>query len=402
MQCCGGNGFSFFECTKHTLKRDAEQMRSEREAALNRGELPAAPPPKITLAQAIRMDAELHPDRYRQTVKQTDRALGRLANVLGGAEYQLSKIGRHHIARLRKSMDAEKLAPNTQALALRLLRGFFNRCRDDKLITGFENPLAGQKLRMVKTKRTRIYLPREIGAMLLASPDPWWRLFVLVAAETGLRLNELLHLRWADVRLDAQPGEITVQPGEPGTFEVGGRTYPLLPFSAKTDSSYRAVPLPAHLVDELRRFKIRSDGSAYPFIDLRRLAVIGKRIRAGTYVPNARPFTYLHAGFRALQERAKRILADQMGVPTVDWLTGVPHDFRASLVDRLKSAGVSLDVCARCLGHEVGGVLGKSYTTLTQADKLRVAHVLEQAAATGGYGPSTVHFGAGGAETLAR
>lgn len=225
---------------------------------------------------------------------------------------------------------------------------------------------------------------------------------MVTAAESALRLNELLHLQWRDVRLDAEPGEISVQPGEAGAFEVAGQTYPLLAWSAKTDSSYRDVPLPFHLVDELRRFKIRSDGSAYVFIPLARLQVIGERIQAGTWLPNARPVTYLHERFKALQTRGARILADQMGVPSVDWPIGVPHDFRASLVDRLKSRGVSLDVVARVLGHQVTGTLGVSYTSLTQADKLRVAEVLEQAAATGGYGPSTVHFGAGGAETLAR
>ena len=48
--------------TKHTLRREAETIRSQREAEINRGELPAAPPPKITLAEAMRMDRELHAD----------------------------------------------------------------------------------------------------------------------------------------------------------------------------------------------------------------------------------------------------------------------------------------------------------------------------------------------------
>jgi integrase len=385
------------EGTKCVRKRDAEPIRSAKEAAVNRGEVSATPPARLTLADAIAFD-NAHSPQSPRTMRQRRSALRRLVEVCGGTvaeetgevrcTYLIRKVSERHIADVKRALDA--LASNSRTVYLRHLSAFFNRARRRGWVG--VNPVGSSG--ELEPTRHRTYSADEVRAMIDAAPNEWWRIFVLTLVNTSLRLNEALHLRWEDVALEAEAAEIRVQPAKAGWVEVGAREYPLLPWQAKNRHSYREIPLPSHLVEALARWKAAGGGrSPYVFIGLDRLGRLAARARVGKY-PGGDPVNSIHERFRRLQQDAARLLAQRRGVPTVDWARGTPHDLRRTFVDVLKRAGISFDVIARCAGHRVEGVLGRHYTQLTAQDRVRVVRALEAEAGVEVYGTFTAHSAA--------
>lgn len=96
------------------------------------------------------------------------------------------------------------------------------------------NPLAG--LRSVKTKKTRKTSPTEdeIG-LLLARADAYMRTFILFAADSGLRRNEILHMRWDWID---EPNKVINLPAV-ATKSQKDRTAPI---TERTFAALRAMP----------------------------------------------------------------------------------------------------------------------------------------------------------------
>ena len=82
----------------------------------------------------------------------------------------------------------------------------------------------------------------EIGKLLSELPDPW-RTAVYVAVTTGLRVSELLGLKWADVNFTA--GEILLSRGIVRQY-IG---------KMKTEASRKPVPMDAGLADVLTHWR---------------------------------------------------------------------------------------------------------------------------------------------------
>lgn len=96
--------------------------------------------------------------------------------------------------------------------------------------------------------------PAEIRRLFEASDDGYYRTLFMTASGTGMRIGELLALRWSDVELDAQKIHVRrslswarVQ-GEP----VKPRFYP-----PKTRAGTRTVPIAAELAATLKVWKLR-------------------------------------------------------------------------------------------------------------------------------------------------
>ncbi len=116
--------------------------------------------------------------------------------------------------------------------------------------------------------------------MIDAAQNEWWRTLLRLAFTSGLRQGELLNLRWEDVDLDR--GTVTVSPKRAGTFEAGGREYPVLEWTAK-DHETRVIPVPPETVSALRRFREWFQGttrSAYVFLSLDTLDRLTRHMEA--------------------------------------------------------------------------------------------------------------------------
>src|SRR4029079_10316959 len=101
------------------------------------------------------------------------------------------------------------------------LRGAFNRALKQGLVN--TNPFADLRMPRVESKVKRIFTRIELDRMIGASEDGWWQMFIRLAATSGLRLNELLNLRWSDI--DLEKGTITDQRKTAESFQHGGRTF---------------------------------------------------------------------------------------------------------------------------------------------------------------------------------
>jgi integrase len=111
-----------------------------------------------------------------------------------------------------------------------LLNGIFKRARRVWKLT--HNPMADIE-RLTVPKRTDIefYSPEEVHALVRAAADEQDSALFLTGALTGLRMGELLALRWRDVDFPAQALRVTASytSGKLGTPKSGlGRVVPLI------------------------------------------------------------------------------------------------------------------------------------------------------------------------------
>ena len=212
--------------------------------------------------------------------------------------------------------------------------------------------------------------------MIEASPSLWWKTFILVAADTGLRKQELENLLWRAVDFDAMV--VSVVGRKAGRFEVeGARTYPILPWTAKAKASYRTVPLTPAAAALLQRLKLKAGHSAYLFLDLPRLAAIDGRLKAGTLHPRADLVNNLSRDFKAIQQRARELLAERRGVPleSVDWPVGTLHDLRRTWCTRV-AAAVPMHVVKELAGHANISTTAAFYLATSESDAEKVRSAL--------------------------
>ncbi len=111
-----------------------------------------------------------------------------------------------------------------------LLNGIFRRAR--KVWKLPQNPVADiERLPVPKRTDIEFYSPEEVHALVRASGDEQDGALFLTAAMTGLRLGELLALRWRDVDFVTQTMRVTASytAGTLGTPKSGlGRAVPLV------------------------------------------------------------------------------------------------------------------------------------------------------------------------------
>jgi integrase len=154
-------------------------------------------------------------------------------------------------------------------------------------------------------------------------------LYVL-ALTTGLRIGELLGLRWSDIDLDARRLRVSrqVQRGEAGSGEG-------LIFTEPKAASKRTVDLPTRTVEALKRHRKRQ---------------LEEKLRAGgAYQDNALVFaTSLGTPFgpETVTQRSFKPLLKRAGLPEIRF-----HDLRHTYATLLLTRGVHPTYVQRALGH---------------------------------------------------
>jgi integrase len=99
-------------------------------------------------------------------------------------------------------------------------------------------------------EREKRILSAEEVTRLLAAVDPPYRLLFAFTAATGVRLGEVLGLRWSSLDLARGTVHLSHQLGRKGTYS-----------KLKTPRSRRTLELPASLVHELRAHKLATPHS---------------------------------------------------------------------------------------------------------------------------------------------
>ena len=138
--------------------------------------------------------------------------------------------------------DGDALAPATAQKAVQILNKCVRAALDDRLIA--VNPVERLPLPKIEREEMR-YLTHGELAQLVDTIDPRYRAFALLGGYGGLRLGELLGLRWGRVdllRRQVHVSEILIDLRGHVTFGP-----------PKTKASVRTVRLPRFVCEELAR-----------------------------------------------------------------------------------------------------------------------------------------------------
>ena len=131
------------------------------------------------------------------------------------------------------------LANGTKAKLRNLMHALYNHAMRWEFTS--HNPITLVRQSAKRTRLPDVLTVEEIGKLLAELPEPW-RTAVFVAVTTGLRVSELLALKWADV--DFVAGEIRLSRGIVRQH-IG---------DMKTEASRKPVPLDAGLADVFTRW----------------------------------------------------------------------------------------------------------------------------------------------------
>ena len=197
------------------------------------------------------------------------------------------------------------------------------------------NPVHGIRLRETEAKKERrIYSTSEVRMLLAELPEPC-RTIVFLAVLTGMRIGEILALRWK--RVDLLRGMIDVAE----TFSDGEFGSP------KTRSSLRVIPISStlHLIlEEHHKWSPRNQREDLLFC-----------------TPIVTPLSS-----KNLYNRALAPACDRTGQPRVSW-----HSFRHTHATLLAESGESLKTAQAILGHSDVETTLKTYMHAIPASQRR-------------------------------
>ncbi len=261
-----------------------------------------------------------------------------------------------HVQRVIRAMLDAGLAPSTARQARAVLHKAMKQAVERGMVA--RNVVDGAPAPRVERHEMKS-LDAEQALRLIdaAQAEPLGAIYIL-AISSGLRLGELLGLRWSDVDLERATVSVT------GTLQRVGRAYQLC--APKTKQSRRLVTLPVVAVDALRRHKAQQNearlrlGGAW----LREDAVFTTEM--GEYVNG----TNLRHTFNPLLKRA--------GLPRVRI-----HDLRHSTATLLLSQGVHPKVVSEMLGHANIAVTMDTYSHVSESMKRQASDALDAAFAAG-------------------
>jgi integrase len=244
--------------------------------------------------------------RYRRTLK------NHLLPAFG--QYRLCEIGTLDIQSFALKKLQSGLGSASADLFKNLMSKIFATAKKWNYFAG-ENPASGVELPEYRPVREKHILTAEqIPALLKALREPF-RTMVLFAILTGLRVGEILGLRWEDVDFSSS------------VMHVSQRCYRGQMDTPKTKSSKRTLPLPLPCLAALKRH--RANG---PLPDVPGLVF---------QTSNGTPYSDTNILHRELKPAGK-----QIGAPWLNW-----HTFRRTHATLLQFVGGSLKDAQAQLGH---------------------------------------------------
>ena len=325
--------------------RSAERLRRfwEAEYAEGRYDPWAGPPPvpggperpaaPVTLAEARSRFLASRGHRAANTRANYERVTGWfVAHV--GAPRAVSGVTSTDVQAWIDSLDVR---PITRANYVQHLRTFFRYCQAQKM-TGLDAS-DGVMLERVPRHFPKALRPDQVEAVALYAEthcrdgqvrsSAWAAPFIRLGAETALRRNELLHLAWEHVNLDA--AHLTVACTDTFTSKSGKE---------------RRIPLSTRALGVLAELRDRPSAAGLVF------EAAGRAVDPNTCSDTVGRF------------------ADRAGVPSL-----TPHVLRHSCITWLIERGVPVPVVQRFAGHaDVSTTMRYcSVATDVYADQIRTA-----------------------------
>lgn len=178
-------------------RKHAEQLLAERLSEVHRGDF--VEPTNITFEEfKDRWVSQYAETQVVPNTLQRYRSQFKIHLLPAFGDKNLSQIGVEDIQRYRS--DKEKtLAPGTVKQHLSLLRQMFDHAIDWDYLR--KNPAKKVPNPKVPKREKDFLAPDEVRALLEHTPERWYA-FILVAVTTGLRVGELLAMKWSNVDWD--------------------------------------------------------------------------------------------------------------------------------------------------------------------------------------------------------
>lgn len=243
------------------------------------------------------------------------------------------------------------LSPRRVAYARAVLRAALHEAVRQRLIPS--NPVELVRAPRQAPKQVEAFTLQEARALDVAAQGNRLAALFAVAWRTGLRLGELLALRWEDV--DFEAGTVTVGRN---VVEVGGKR--IVQDTPKTEKGRRTMALAGTTAALLKAHKARQAAE--------RLAA-GDRWRGGDLV-----FCTGTGGLLAGRnvERLFYLLRDRAGLPAHGF-----HSLRHTYATLAKRAGVDIGEIADALGHESPAFTAKTYAHVLPEGRREAARRFE-------------------------
>jgi integrase len=295
-------------------------------------------------------------ERYEQIVRRhLQPALGRL---------RLTELRPQHVAEAEARWRESGLAPRTCLHHHRVLHDALQQAVRWQLLQS--NPVHAVKPPRIERGEIHVLDSAQASALLDAVRGSELEAPVVTALYGGLRLGELLGVRWQD--LNPATGELSIQQTAQRATGKGVVFRP-----PKTHRSRRAIRLPGPVLDVLRQLRVRQAeqrllaGPAWRETDLIFCNALG-----GPLAENS-----LRRGFY-------RILAST-GLPRIRL-----HDLRHTMASLMLAQGEHPKVVSERLGHATVGITLDLYSHvlpgLQEAAAERLAAALEVGRARPGFG----------------
>ncbi len=296
----------------------------------------------------------------------------------------VSELRKPDVQRLVDSIASQRTAEHARK-SLTALRTLYRTCEafgelDASPCTGVRVPVDPEPERPA-----RILTPPETEAIIRAAYADDERLkrsfagpLVLLAFGTGLRLGELLALRWGTDGLDLAAGVVHVRRSLDRVRAADG-SYPVVPPKSRT--SRRDVPLAADDLAAMRRHLLAcgrpDDGAAVFTVDGEVPSPVpayrGFRracFRAGVQLDDAPAELRKCKSYAAFQRRCREL---EIGEPLPRF-----HDTRHAYATHALAAGLSAHAVAQLLGHSDAGLVWRRYGHALPDEIARAADALAE------------------------
>jgi len=333
IQLSNGTRKSIYGKTRKAIAQELNRLIRARDQGL-----PVAHDERQTLAQYVEnWLITIKPTIRYRTWKRYGELLRHVTVRLG--KTPLAKLTPQQVSQLYALKLEDGLAPRT----VRHLHTVLHHALDDALrhglvqrnVTGLVDPPRAPR------HEQQTLRPDEVQRLILAAQDDRLGALVVVAVHTGMRLGELLGLRWQYVDLENHILQVR------GSLQRGPKGFVIE--EPKTRASRRAVLLTAAACDALKRHQAQqllereAAGPLWSANDLVFCTEVGDPLD-GTAV--------LRGYFYPLLKRA--------GLPRVRL-----HDLRHTAATLLLSQGISPKVVASVLGHATTAVTLDIYSHVT-------------------------------------